>query len=86
MIAFRDVNPKAETHVLVVPERHLDSLSEIGEFGAEESKKMLDFIAETAHTLGLKDYRVITNVGHGGGQTVFHLHWHILAGNLPVFG
>ena len=41
---------------------------------------MLEFVAETARTAGLDDYRVIVNVGPGGGQTVFHLHWHILGG------
>ena len=39
---------------------------------------MLEFVAETAATAGLEDYRVIVNVGPGGGQTVFHLHWHLL--------
>ena len=41
---------------------------------------MLDFIAETARSAGLEDYRVVVNVGPGAGQTVFHLHWHILGG------
>ena len=41
---------------------------------------MLDFVAETAREAGLEDYRVVVNVGPGGGQTVFHLHWHILGG------
>jgi histidine triad (HIT) family protein len=41
---------------------------------------MLEFIAETARLVGLEDYRVVVNVGSGGGQTVFHLHWHILGG------
>jgi histidine triad (HIT) family protein len=46
---------------------------------------MLDFIAETAQWAGLDDYRVIANIGPGGGQTVFHLHWHILGGR-PLGG
>ena len=41
---------------------------------------MLAFVAETAHEVGLDDYRVLVNVGEGGGQTVFHLHWHLLGG------
>ena len=86
MIAFEDIAPKADTHVLVVPERHLESLRDVGEISPAETKAMLDFVASTARELGLEDYRVIVNVGPGGGQTVFHLHWHILGGNLPAFG
>jgi histidine triad (HIT) family protein len=82
VVAIRDIAPKAPTHLLVIPEKHIDSFREIGEFTAEEDKQMLDFIAETARWAGLEDYRVVVNVGPGGGQTVFHLHWHILGGRL----
>jgi histidine triad (HIT) family protein len=80
VVAIRDIAPKAPTHLLVIPEKHIDSFRDISEFTAEEDKRMLDFIAETARWAGLEDYRVIVNVGTGGGQTVFHLHWHILGG------
>jgi histidine triad (HIT) family protein len=43
---------------------------------------MLDFVKDTARDQGLEDYRVVVNVGEGGGQTIFHLHWHILGGRL----
>jgi histidine triad (HIT) family protein len=43
---------------------------------------MLEFVAETARAVGLEDYRVVVNVGSGAGQTVFHLHWHILGGQM----
>jgi histidine triad (HIT) family protein len=79
-VAVHDINPRAETHLLVIPERHVETFREIGEFPAEEAKRMLEFIAETAHEVGLEDYRVVVNVGPGGGQTIFHLHWHILGG------
>ncbi|HEX2044417.1 MAG TPA: HIT domain-containing protein, partial [Gaiellaceae bacterium] len=52
----------------------------VDEFSAEESKRMLEFVAETARAAGLEDYRVVVNVGPGGGQTIFHLHWHVLGG------
>jgi histidine triad (HIT) family protein len=68
----------------VLPERHVSSFREISEFPAEESKRMLDFVAATAREAGLDDYRVVVNVGEGAGQTVFHLHWHVLGG--PVRG
>ena len=81
-VAIRDINPRAETHLLVLPERHVDSFREIGEFPPDEAKRMLGFVAETAREAGLDDYRVLVNVGEGGGQTVFHLHWHILGGQV----
>jgi histidine triad (HIT) family protein len=66
----------------VLPERHVDSFKEIAEFSPDEAKRMLDFVAETARGAGLDDYRVLVNVGPGGGQTIFHLHWHILGGRI----
>lgn len=81
-VAIRDINPKADVHLLVLPERHVPSFREIGEFPPDEAKRMLDFIAETAREQGLEDYRVVVNVGEGGGQTIFHLHWHVLGGRL----
>jgi histidine triad (HIT) family protein len=85
-VAIRDILPKAETHLLVLPERHVDTFRDVGEFTDEEAGRMLRFVAETAAREGLRDYRVIVNVGPGGGQTVFHLHWHVLGGaSLPGF-
>ena len=85
-VAIRDTQPKADTHLLVLPERHLASLREIEEMPAEETKRMLEFVAEVAREAGLDDYRVIVNVGPGAGQTIFHLHWHVLGGRMPAFG
>ncbi len=85
-VAIRDIAPKAPTHLLVIPERHVETFREVEEFPAEEAKRMLEFVAETAAKAGLEDYRVIVNIGAGGGQTVFHLHWHVLGGgSLPGF-
>jgi histidine triad (HIT) family protein len=81
-VAIRDINPQAEAHLLVIPERHIASFHEIAQFSADEDKRMLDFIAEVAAGEGLTDYRVVVNAGAGAGQTIFHLHWHILAGGL----
>ena len=78
--AVNDINPLAPVHVLVIPEQHVDTLRDVGEFDAEDSKRMLEFVADTAKKVGLSDYRVVVNVGEGGGQAVFHLHWHILGG------
>jgi histidine triad (HIT) family protein len=81
-VAIKDINPRADVHLLVIPERHVPSFREIGEFPADEAKRMLEFIADTAKGQGLEDYRVVVNVGEGGGQTIFHLHWHILGGRV----
>lgn len=81
-VAIRDTNPQADTHLLVLPERHVDTFRDIGEFPADEAKRMLDFVAETAREAGLNDYRVLVNVGEGGGQTIFHLHMHVLGGRI----
>jgi len=69
-------------HLLVIPERHIASFHQIAEFSADEDKRMLDFIAEVAAENGLTDYRVVVNAGAGAGQTIFHLHWHVLSGGL----
>jgi histidine triad (HIT) family protein len=79
-VAIADINPQAPTHLLVLPERHVDTFRDVSEFPPEEASRMLGFVAETAAAAGLTDYRVVVNVGRGGGQTVFHLHWHILGG------
>jgi histidine triad (HIT) family protein len=81
-VAIRDINPKADVHLLVLPERHVDTFREVSEFPAEEAKRMLEFVAETAREAGLEDYRVLVNVGLHGGQTIFHLHWHVLGGRM----
>jgi histidine triad (HIT) family protein len=79
-VAVRDINPQAPVHLLVLPERHVDTFRDIGEFPDDEAKRMLDFVADTAAQSGLTDYRIVVNVGPDAGQTVFHLHWHILGG------
>jgi diadenosine tetraphosphate (Ap4A) HIT family hydrolase len=80
LLAIEDIAPKAPVHILVIPERHLDSFREVEELADGDASRLLRFVAETAAAAGLGDYRVIVNVGPGAGQTVFHLHWHILGG------
>jgi histidine triad (HIT) family protein len=79
-LAIEDINPKADVHVLVIPERHIDTFRDIGELSDGEAKRMLDFVAETAKAAGLEEYRLMIFCGAGAGQTVFHLHWHVLGG------
>jgi histidine triad (HIT) family protein len=82
LLAIEDINPKADVHLLVIPERHLDTFRDIDELSAQEAKAMLDFVAETAKKAGLEEYRLMIFCGEGAGQTVFHLHWHILGGSI----
>ena len=87
-VAFRDLNPKAPQHVLVVPREHLVSLNEVHDGSWGKSDALLRFIVKVADQVGIKTsgYRVLTNVGPDGGQEVMHLHFHILGGeNLGDF-
>ena len=81
-VAVRDINPRADTHLLVLPKRHVSTLREVDVFSPDEAKEMLTFVADTARVAGLSDYRVLVNVGERGGQTIFHLHWHVLGGHI----
>jgi histidine triad (HIT) family protein len=78
LVAIEDINPQAPVHLLVIPEHHIDTFRDIAELDADETKRMLEFVAETAKQAGLTDYQVVVNVGPTAGQTIFHLHWHIL--------
>jgi histidine triad (HIT) family protein len=79
-IAIEDIEPQADVHLLVLPERHIDTFRDIAQFPADEAKRMLDFVAATATAAGLHEYRLM--VFCGAGQTVFHLHWHLLGGRI----
>jgi histidine triad (HIT) family protein len=85
-VAIEDINPKAPVHLLVFPKRHVDSFRDVESFSPGEAKRMLEFVAETAQEAGLDDYRVIVNVGRSAGQTIFHLHWHVLGGGGALRG
>jgi histidine triad (HIT) family protein len=82
LLAIEDINPKADVHLLVIPDRHIETFRDISELSADAAKRMLDFVAETAKKAGLEEYRLMLFCGRGAGQTVFHLHWHILGGSL----
>jgi histidine triad (HIT) family protein len=79
-LAFRDIAPQAPTHVLVIPKLHVTSLASLAD--PEIAGHLLMLAAEIARTLGVSDagYRVVLNTGVHGGQTVHHLHAHLLAG------
>ena len=81
-VAFQDIQPQAPTHLLVVPRRHVSALRELGPTGAPLGGELLGLAADVARQAGLHDggYRVVVNDGPDAGQTVFHLHLHVLGG------
>ena len=80
--AFKDIAPAAPTHILIIPKAPLDSLNELTENDAEVAGKLLVTAAKLAKELGFADtgYRCVINTGAQAGQTVPHLHLHLLAG------
>ena len=80
LLAIEDINPKADVHLLVIPEQHIETFRDIGELDEGRRRRMLDFVADTARKAGLDEYRLMIFCGAGAGQTVFHLHWHVLGG------
>jgi len=88
VLVFKDVNPKADVHLLMIPKKHIDSLNEVSTSDDTIMTHMMHLLPTLAKEQGLNDgFRTIINTGKGGGQVVFHLHIHLLGGsNLPGFG
>ena len=85
ILAFKDINPIAKVHILVIPKKHFDSLVDFNDDNL--LAKMFKVIKEIAKEQGIEEsgYRVLTNIGENGGQAVKHLHFHILGGEkLPT--
>lgn len=80
--AFKDINPEAPVHILVVPKKHIKSMNEIEEIDENLIGKIFLAIKKIAKEQGISEqgYRVISNCGKDAGQTVMHLHFHILGG------
>jgi len=79
--AFRDISPQTPTHILIIPKEHVDSAAAITPDNSVLTAKCFEAIAKIAKVEGLDSgFRVITNVGKSGGQTVYHLHYHLLGG------
>ncbi len=81
-IAFKDINPQAAVHILIVPKRHIAKLSDCGENQGETLSGLLLTANKVAEKVGISDsgYRVVINSGAEGGQVVFHLHLHLMGG------
>ncbi len=81
MLAFHDIAPKAPTHILVIPKKHVGSLAEVTVSDEALLGRLLGAVAEIAREQGLgRGYRVVISTGAEGGQTVDHLHLHLLGG------
>lgn len=78
--AFRDIAPQAPTHILVIPKKPLTKIADMGEEDVTLIGKLMLAATQIAREQGLDDYRLVINNGEKVGQTVFHLHLHILAG------
>lgn len=87
ILVFKDLYPKAEVHLLVIPKEHYTDLTDIAQKNPETLSYIIQTIPEIAKQQNLNNgFRTIINTGKGSGQVIFHLHAHILAGdNLPGF-
>jgi histidine triad (HIT) family protein len=81
IVAFRDLDPQAPTHVLVIPKEHFQDVADLSERNPQLAAKLLAATTTVAELEGLADgYRVVTNLGADGGQSVWHVHFHVLGG------
>lgn len=81
-LAFEDINPQAPVHILLIPKTHLPGLADLGEEDAEILASMFSLVSRLAEEKKIKEsgFRTVVNTGKGAGQTVFHLHIHLLGG------
>lgn len=78
--AFRDIAPQAPTHILVVPKAHIPGCDGVTPENSAVVAHIFEVIAKLTAELGLESYRVVSNIGEQAGQSVFHLHFHVLGG------
>lgn len=81
-VVFNDINPKANIHMLVVPKLHVESLNELED--VELLGRLMNIIRRVTKQEGIKSYRTVINTGKEAGQEVFHLHIHILSGDIKL--
>ena len=80
LLAFSDIDPQAPTHFLVIPKAHIGSVAEVTGDNSAVVAHIFEVIAKVTKELGLDSYRVVSNIGEQAGQSVFHLHFHVLSG------
>ncbi len=84
LVAFRDTNPQAPTHILIIPKEHVRSIADIDDGHGDLLADVAQAAVQLAHAEGISDsgWRLVTNVGPDAGQSVFHLHFHLLGGRV----
>ena len=82
VVAFKDINPKAPVHILIIPRKHIATLSDLSRADGEIVGDIFLVAAKLAQEQGIaqKGFRIVVNAGADAGQTVFHLHFHLLGG------
>ncbi len=80
VVGFKDLNPQAPSHILIIPVKHIENLADAKEEDVLLLGKIQLAAAKIAKELGLKDFRLVANNGKGAGQSVFHLHYHLMGG------
>lgn len=82
VLAFPDINPKAPTHLLIIPRKHIDSAADLADTDAQMLGRMFSVAAKLARETGIADrgFRLVSNSGPAAGQSVDHLHFHLLGG------
>ncbi|HAM38749.1 MAG TPA: histidine triad nucleotide-binding protein [Elusimicrobia bacterium] len=84
LIAIRDVNPQAPVHILIIPKKHISTLNDITKEDCNIIGEVHMFVKEIAKKEGIAEdgYRLVLNTNRGAGQSVFHIHWHLLGGRV----
>ena len=80
ILAFKDINPVAPVHVIVVPKEHIESANDVNGENSKYVAHIFEKMPEIAKSQGISSYRIINNCGEDAGQTVKHLHFHLLGG------
>lgn len=82
IVAFKDINPKAPVHILVIPKEHIPTLNDIKDFGIVS--KIMEVVVKLAkdNKIDKEGYRVVANCNAAAGQAVFHIHFHLLGGRM----
>ena len=80
VFVFKDIDPKAPVHFLVIPKAHIASCAAVDSANSSVVARCFEAIAKVTKEQGIDSFRVVSNIGEQAGQTVFHLHFHVLAG------
>lgn len=80
LLAFKDISPQAPVHILIIPKTHIASPEFINETNSDTAGKVISAAAKIAKDMNLESYRLVFNCNEGAGQTVFHIHCHLLGG------